>query len=241
MNSFFSFHSKQESFRLFSSEHLLTMGIILTLCILLVFFRKNFREERKNRLIRFSLAFLLVFSESVYHVWLLSGNEWSVKTALPLHLSDLAVFLAIIMLLRNNCKLLAFMYFAGLGSAIQAILTPNLGHFSFPHFRYVEFFVSHGTVVLSILFMVFSCKFRPTIRSIWTTVLIVDLYAACIFILNKWLGANYLYIMHKPGNSSSLLNYLGPWPWYLFWMELVMIISFYILYSPFWLKRRWIG
>ena len=123
------------------------MGIILTLCILFVFFRKTFQEESKNRLIRFSLAFLLVFSESVYHVWLLSGNEWTVKTALPLHLSDLAVFLAIIMLLRNNCKLLTFMYFAGLGSSIQAILTPNLGHFSFPHFRYVEFFVSHGTVV----------------------------------------------------------------------------------------------
>ncbi len=237
LQTYFQFHSKLGPFRLFSGEHLLTIGIILILCALLFVFRKQFQEQGKEKLFRFSLAFLLLASESFYHLWLAYENAWSLKNALPLQLSDIAVILAIVMLMTNSYRVFQFMYFAGLGSSIQAILTPDLGQFSFPHFRYIEFFVSHGGVVLGCLFMVVACKYRPTIPSMWVSILIVNLYAACIFFLNKSLSANYLYIMRKPENAS-LLDYLGPWPWYLFSVELVMIVSFYLLYSPFWLKRK---
>ncbi|MGG0237252.1 TIGR02206 family membrane protein [Bacillus rhizoplanae] len=237
MQKFFQFHSKLDPFRLFSKEHLFTLGIILVLCILLVIFRKQLQEQGRERLFRFSLAFLLLAFEVLNHLWLVYENAWSPKTALPLQLSDLAVILAIVMLLTRSFRLFQFMYFAGLASSIQAIITPDLGKFSFPHFRYIEFFVSHGGVVIACLFMVVVCKYRPTIPSMWVTILIVNLYAACVFFLDKWLGANYLYIMKKP-KSASLLDYLGPWPWYLLSMELMMIVSFYLLYSPFWLTRK---
>ncbi|WP_129688249.1 TIGR02206 family membrane protein [Gottfriedia acidiceleris] len=237
MERYFQFHSKLGPFRLFSLDHLLTIGIILILGVLLFVFRKQIQKSGKERLFRFSLAFLLLASESFYHIWLVYENSWSLKSALPLELSDIAVILAIVMLLTNSYRLFQFMYFAGLGSSIQAIVTPDLDHFSFPHFRYFEFFVSHGGVVLACLFMVFASKYRPTIRSMWVTILIVNLYAACIFFINKTLGANYMYLMKKP-KTASLLDYLGPWPWYLLSSELVMIVSFYLLYSPFWLKRK---
>ncbi|QGQ44939.1 TIGR02206 family membrane protein [Metabacillus sediminilitoris] len=237
MQTFFQFHSKLEPFRLFSREHLITIAIILVLGILLFIFREEIQKQEKRRIIRLSLALLLLASDASYHIWLVSKNTWSFKKALPLHLSDLAVILAIVMLLTGSFRLFQFMYFAGLGSSIQAVLTPDLGRYSFPHFRYIEFFVSHGGVVLACLFMVFAFKYRPTIRSMWMTVLLVNLYAICIFFLNKWLGANYLYIMKKPGNAS-LLDVLGPWPWYLISLEIIMIVTFYLLYSPFWLKRE---
>jgi hypothetical integral membrane protein (TIGR02206 family) len=178
-----------------------------------------------------------VVSDASEHLWLINENAWSIRRDLPLQLSDLVVILAIVMLLTSSYKIFQFMYFAGIGSSIQAILTPDLGKFSFPHFRYIEFFVAHGGVVLACLFMVVAFNYRPTIRSMWVTILIVNLYAACVFFLNKFLGANYLYIMKKPG-TASLLDYLGPWPWYLLSMELVMILSFYILYIPFRIKRK---
>ncbi|MGM0878472.1 MAG: TIGR02206 family membrane protein [Bacillota bacterium] len=237
MINFFQFHSKQDPFHLFSGEHILTITIILLLGILLFVFRAEIQKQEKKTFIQFSLAYLLLLFDTIHHLWLVGQNAWSIKTALPLHLSDLAVILAIILLLTRNFRLFQFMYFAGLGSSIQAILTPDLGRFSFPHFQYIEFFVSHGGVVLACLFMVFAYKYRPTIRSMWVTVLIVNLYAVCVFFLNKWLGANYLYIMKKPGNAS-LLDFLGPWPWYLISLEILIIVSFYLLYSPFWLKRK---
>ncbi|WP_066073215.1 YwaF family protein [Neobacillus soli] len=237
MQAYFQFHSKLQSFRLFSMEHLLTIGIIIILCLLLFLMRNELEKEGKRRLFRYSLAVLLVVSEALDHLWLVGENAWSIKRDLPLQLSDLVVILAIVMLLARSEKLFQFMYFAALGSSIQAILTPDLGKFSFPHFQYIEFFVSHGGVVLACLFMVVAFHYWPTIRSMWVTILILNLYAACVFFLNKLLGANYLFIMKKP-NSSSLLDYLGPWPWYLLSMELVMILSFYILYLPFWNKRK---
>ncbi|ETI66325.1 YwaF family protein [Neobacillus vireti] len=237
MQAYFQFHSKLDSFRLFSVEHLITIGIIFILCLLLFLFRNELRIEEKGRLIRYFLAVFLVASDVLEHLWLVVENAWSIRRDLPLHLSDLVVILAIVMLLTRSEKLFQFMYFAGLGSSIQAILTPDLGRFSFPHFQYIEFFVSHGGVVLACLFMVAAFHYRPTFRSMWVTILLVNLYAVCVFFLNKLLGANYLYIMKKP-KSTSLLDYLGPWPWYLLSLELVMVLSFFILYIPFWNKRK---
>jgi len=237
LERFFQFHSKLGPFRLFSKDHLLTIGIILILGVLLFVYRKQIQDSGKKQVFRFSLAFLLLATEIFYHIWLVYENAWSLKTGLPLELSDITVILAIVMLLTNSYRVFQFMYFAGLASSIQAIMTPDLGQYSFPHFRYFEFFVSHGGVVLACLIMVVASKYRPTIPSMWVTVLIVNLYAACVYFVNKSLKTNFMYLMKKPENAS-LLDYLGPWPWYLLSAELVMIVSFYILYSPFWLKRK---
>lgn len=235
MHEYFRYHSKLDSFRLFSVGHLMTIGVIFFLCILLIVLRNELKKNGKRRLLRLSLASLLVVSEASQHLWLMGEKAWSIKRDLPLQLSDLSVLLAIVMLFVRSNKLFLFLYFAGLGSSIQAILTPDL-RFSFPHFQTIEFFVSHGGVVLACLFMAMAFPYRPTIKSMWMTILIVNLYAAGVFFLNKVLGANYLYIMKKPRNAS-LLDYLGPWPWYLLSMELVMILSFYLLFSPFWIKK----
>src|SRR5688572_30701702 len=113
MQKFFQFHSKLDLFRLFSMEHLMTIAIILVLVILLFVFRKEIqKQENKNkRFFRFSLAFLLLAFDASYHLWLVSENNWSLKTALPLHLSDLAVILAIVMLLTGSLRVFQFMYF----------------------------------------------------------------------------------------------------------------------------------
>jgi hypothetical integral membrane protein (TIGR02206 family) len=234
MKAFFQYHSKLELFRPFSVDHLITMAIIFVLCILLFVYRKKLKEKQK--LFRVTLAFIILVANVLYHLWLVSENAWSVKKALPLQLSDLAAILAIVMLLSKSYRLFQFMYFAGLGSAIQAILTPDLYKFSFPHFLYFQSFVSHGGVVLACLFMVAAFNYQPTIPSMWVTILIVNIYGVCVFFLNRLLGSNYLYIMKKAGMSP--LNYLGPWPWYLLSLEIVMIVCFYILYSPFWIKRK---
>ncbi|MGG1690527.1 TIGR02206 family membrane protein [Heyndrickxia ginsengihumi] len=235
MQAYFAYHSKLHSFHLFSIEHLLTIAVIVVLSTLLFVYQNGLKKLRSE--IRYMLAFLLIISDTLQHCWLVSEHVWSLKKDLPLQLSDIAAILAVVMLLTKSYRLFQFMYFAGLGSSIQAILTPDLGHFSFPHFQYIEFFVSHGGVVLACLFMVVAFNYKPTIPSMWASFFIVNLYGAVIFFLNKLLGANYLYIMKKPRNTS-ILDYLGPWPWYLLSMELVILLSFYLLYSPFWLKKK---
>src|SRR5579875_579049 len=237
MKAYIQYHSKLALFRPFSLDHLITLAILFILCVFLFVFKNKLKEEGKRKVFRITMAVIILVDNVLYHVWLVYEHAWLVKTALPLHLSDLAAFLAVVMLLSKSNPIFQFMYFAGLGSAIQAILTPDLHHFSFPHFLYFQSFISHGGVVLACLFMVAAFNYRPTIRSMWVTILIVNLYGIFVFLINKWLDSNYLYIMKKAG-MNRILNYLGPWPWYLISMEIVMIFSFYILYSPFWIKKK---
>ncbi|GLW43150.1 hypothetical protein Bamy01_27950 [Bacillus amyloliquefaciens] len=183
------------------------------------------------------LFILLAVSQICYHIWLLFHHAWSLKTSLPLQLSDLSVYLAMLMVMTKSKKLFAFLYFAGLGSAIQAMATPDLGAYTFPHFRYIVFFVSHGCVFLACLFMASAEKYRPSVHALWVSVLIVNLYGACVFFIDRVLNANYLYLMKKP-KTASLLNVFGPWPWYLLSMEAAVILSFFILYIPFWLLKK---
>jgi hypothetical integral membrane protein (TIGR02206 family) len=237
MQKYFQRKYKNDPFHLFSVEHLLTLLIIGLLGVCLFVFRQKLRHPKSNDFFRFSLAILLVISEITYHIWLIRFNAWSLRTSLPLQLSDMAVILTIVMLLTKNISLFKFIYFAGLGSTIQAMLTPNLGIYSFPHFRYIEFYISHGGVFLACLFMVLVERYQPTIRSLWVTILIVNIYGACVFFINHLVDANYLFIMKKPENPS-LLDFLGPWPWYILSLEGVIVISFYLLYSPFWFYRK---
>ncbi|MBY8913079.1 TIGR02206 family membrane protein [Bacillus sp. YC2] len=235
MQTYFQMNPKTEPFQLFSKEHICTLLIIGLLGACVIIFRRKL--DQRDRFIRYVLLFLLAASQISYHIWLLYFHDWSLRTSLPLQLSDISVYLAMLLLITKSRKLFAFLYFAGLGSAIQAVATPDLGAYSFPHFRYIVFFVSHGGVFLTCLFMAAARRYKPTVRALWASVLIVNIYGACVFFIDHLLNANYLYLMKKP-KTSSLLDVLGPWPWYLLSMEAAVIVSFFILYIPFWVQKK---
>lgn len=86
--------------------------------------------------------------------------------------------------------------------------------------------------------MIAAEKYKPTVRSLWVTFLLVNIYGAFIFLINRLLKSNYMYMMKKPGGGASLLDVLGPWPWYLLSAEAVTIVFFYLLYLPFWIARK---
>ncbi|MFY4774220.1 TIGR02206 family membrane protein [Metabacillus sp. RGM 3146] len=237
MPAYFDYNVKGEHFSLFSTYHLLTLFIVLCLSIFLYLIRNFLKKKPRDSFFRYGLGILLLLSEASYQFWLLFFHKWTLKAALPFQLSDLTVFLAAFMLFSKNRGLFSFLYFAGIGSSIQAMITPDLGLYSFPHYRYFEFYLSHGGVVLSCLFMIFTEKYRPSLFSLWMTIILINLYGVVMFLINRKLQANFLYIMEKPSNAS-LLNYLGPWPWYIISLEAVMIVSFFILYLPFWVKQK---
>lgn len=220
---------KHDPFHLFSAEHVVTLAIIALLAILLFLFREAVKRPKASQFLRYLFVFLLLGSQIGYQIWMIATDRWSMRTSLPLQLSDLSVYLSAIMLVTKSRKLFVFLYFVGIGSSIQALATPDLGMFSFPHIRYILFFISHGSVFLSCLLMAVIGTYRLRQRSLWGTVLIVNVYGVCIYLLDRWLGANYMYLTKKPG-GSSLLDVLGPWPWYMASAEAITVASFYILY-----------
>ena len=62
-------------------------------------------------------------------------------------------------------------------------------------------------------------------------------YVFLVGAIDAYTGANYMYLRSKP--PASLLDLLGPWPWYLGWAGVVGVALLFVLDAPFrWLRRR---
>jgi hypothetical integral membrane protein (TIGR02206 family) len=222
-----------ESFILFSKTHWMTLFFLVGTIALIFLFRRVLRKHPINNIVRIGLASILVISEISMHAWLLQIGDWTIQYSLPFHLSSISILLSAVLLLTKNYRLFEFTYFAGVGSALQAMLTPDISSYTFPHFRYVHFFISHGGIVVANLFIVLVEKYRPTVKSIGKAFLYLNLYTFLVFLLNYLIEGNYMYISEKPVNPS-MLDYLGPWPFYLIPLEVIAITTFILLYLPFW-------
>jgi uncharacterized membrane protein YwaF len=58
------------------------------------------------------------------------------------------------------------------------------------------------------------------------------LYIVVIGSINMLLGSNYMFLSGKP-SMVTLLDVLGPWPWYLAWIEVIGLAVIGVLYLPF--------
>lgn len=139
------------------------------------------------------------------------------------------------MLITKSYRVYEFMYFMGIAGAIQALATPDLGIYGFPHFRFFQTFISHGLIVTSAIYMTAVEGFRPTWKSMLRVAVWMNIYAGIVYYINTVIGSNYLMINYKPG-LPSLLDLLPEWPIYILYMELIGVISMLLLYLPFVVK-----
>ena len=219
-------------FVLFSVSHWMALGILGALFMILWWLRDWFSQPWIDLRTRWILASLLLLQEISLSIWRMSIGTWEVGTSLPLHLCGLGIVLGAFALINRSYLLYELVYFWGLGGAIQALLTPDIGAFGYPHYRFFQFFVSHGTLIFASLYMTWVSGLRPTHRSIWKVWGITNIYMVFIAGFNWITNGNYLFICHKP-EGGSIIDVLGPWPWYVLVLEGVALVSFYIYYLPF--------
>ena len=234
MNQFFTKDFAGEPFELFSLSHWIAISCIL-LCLVLIYVFRNRMSEQTKKTIRYTLAAILVINETGWHIWNAAIGEWTLQTMLPFHLCSILVWLSAYMLVKKNLYIYEFGYLLGTMGALQAILTPDLGLYSFPHYRFFQTFISHGSIIIAALYMTWVEGFRPTPASLVRVIVGTNIYAAFVGGVNWLVGSNFLYIAHKPP-TASLLDMLPPWPIYLFYLEGMAIILILIMYIPFAIK-----
>ncbi|ASS77119.1 TIGR02206 family membrane protein [Tumebacillus algifaecis] len=217
---------------MFSFGHLFSLFLIFTAIVFLYRYRDKLKQERVNRLTRYCLAGLLLLSDLALNVWFLVEGSWTLDYNLPLQLCTISLYLSAFMLITRSLALFEFAFLIGIGGALQALLTPDLGHFSYPHFRTYQFFIAHGAILVAGFYMVFVEGFRPTLHSIWRSILMLNIIALLVGLANWLTGGNYMFLAHKPG-AASLLDLLGPWPYYIIWLEAVVLVSVLLFYLPF--------
>lgn len=236
MGKYLEFYYSGGDFYLFSMPHLMVIVIITALNLIVFLNRSKIKNNRCEKIFRYSIAAALLLQELSLNLWYIYTDKWSVTYSLPLHLCGASVIMCSIMLFKNSYSIYEIAYFWGLGGAVQAILTPDLGNYGFPHYRFFQFFISHGLIVTACLYMTFIQKYKPSMKSLFKAFYSANIYMVFIGIFNYFTTSNYLFICEKP-QGKSLLDLLGAWPYYTISLEFIALIIFYILYLPFKLQK----
>jgi len=228
-----------EPFVPFSAPHLLMLLTLIVFSFLLYIFRFRLRKSPKGKhLLRYALAALLAVSQAVLDAWNIAEGAWNPKYTLPLELCSITLLLSIVMLLTRSRLLYGILFFAGIGGALQALLTPNLA-FGYPHIRFFQFFIAHMLIVLASLYMTWIENYKPSWRSVGLTMVFLNVAAVIVGTADYFLGANYMFLMHKP-STPSLLDFIGPHPYYLLVEEGIALLIFALMQLIFFvLPAKW--
>lgn len=233
MFPYFDYDYTGAAFELFGPAHLAALLLIVLLNFVLLRLKGSTETARHN--IRWGMAIILWINEIGWHTWHIYWGEWTLQTMLPLHLCSVLVWVGALGLVTKNYTVYEFMYFMGIGGALQALLTPDAGAYGFPHYKFFQTFISHGLIITSAIYMTLVEGFRPTWKSVWRVFLWMNLYMGIVFAINMALGSNYLFIAHKP-ETASILDMLPAWPWYILYIEAIGILTCLLLYMPFALR-----
>ena len=205
---------------MFGPDHLAVLVLLAVAIAVLVARAPWWRRAGGDRAIRGVLASALALNRLA--LWLDAARRGSV--GLPCHLCDLAVFLMIWTLVTGNRYAAEVAYCWGLAGSTQAIITPDLSA-GFPSWRWLTFFSGHCGVVASGIYLVVKGRLSLTSWSVWRVWLISNGYVVVAGLLNWRLGTNFGYLAGKP-QHPSLLDYLGPWPWYIGSMDALGLALF---------------
>ncbi len=208
----------------FQPLHLgLLIGIASTAVILCILCRC---EQLSKRGLRFVLAGGLVILELVRYL----HDSFRFPANLPLHLCDITAWVAVWACLTVAPLAVEFLYFAGIGGAGIALLTPEVQS-PWPSFGAVRYFAEHGGIVIAAAVLVFGRIAPMRDGAVWRAYWLCALYMACAGVFDGLFGANYFFLCRKP-TSPSALDVMGPWPVYLATGVAVGVAVFWLLWLP---------
>ena len=227
------------AFELYGPGHLTALAIVFSVIAFLIWGWRNPSEEQKRRVRILFISIMLVLEIS-WHGWNAMVGIWSVQKNLPLHLCSISAWSSIYILMTRDYRVFEIIFFIGIAGASQSLLTPEAGIYGLPHFRALQTLSAHGMIVIIMVYMATIEGYRPTWASVWKTLLALNVYLVVVTPINYLLGSNYMYTLGKP-TSASLLDHMGPWPWYLLWCEFLALLLFSLLYLPFAISNSRLG
>jgi hypothetical integral membrane protein (TIGR02206 family) len=195
-------------------------------------------DARTRLLSRGFGAFLLAWFLA-YPLVVLAQGSYQLDFDLPLHLTDAVTVVSAVALWTWRPLPFELTWFWGLTASLLAILTPDLGADDrFPSFFYFHYFVTHGGVVVAAVFLGLGVGLTARPGAVQRVFVLTAAWAALAAIANALTGGNYMFLREKP-DAATLLDYMGPWPWYIGTAALIALALLTVLNVPF--RRRRAG
>jgi hypothetical integral membrane protein (TIGR02206 family) len=222
----------------YGPSHLVVLAMFAIGAAFLVWHGRRESVEQARQVSRI-LAVLLVAAFAIAMVYKLARPD--LATSIPLQLCDIAELTAAYALWTHRRWAFVLTYFWGLLLSSQALLTPDIGTAEegapdFPSHLFLTFFVLHVLVVWSAIYLTWGRGMRPQWRDYRFAVVVTLGWVAFTFVFNTLAGTNYGYLNGKPP-TASILDALGPWPFYLF-IEILIVMGVWALMTWPWARVR---
>lgn len=217
-------------FESFSAEHLTTLvafGMVTYVAI-----RKGkAAEEPEKSNIGLMIAGLALSTLLIDAIVKLAFGSFDILVDLPFFMCDLVAMILPFIILSENRKWIGILYFWALAGTMQALITPDV-EAGFPSFHFFRYFIGHGSIIIAILYTVIVKRIRIGWHDFLNAIIYAQGYLVAVHLVNQILSSNYGYTMQKPP-GPSILDLMGPWPWYILWGEFLMVFLYLLLLAPF--------
>jgi hypothetical integral membrane protein (TIGR02206 family) len=219
-------------FQAYGLPHLVVIFLTITLPFALGAIVRRTKSPRVERVIIALISAVLVLNYVAYLIFVRSHGVVNWQQMLPMQMCDWGMVVVIVAMLTGNQRWFEVAYFWGIGGTLQAVLTPNL-RFGFPDWRFISFFTSHSGIIVGVVFLMLTRRYRPYPMSIVRVWLWSEFYFVVTLIVDELTGFNYGFLLHKP-EAFSILSFLSDSrTLYLLQMHVVALLFFLGLYAPF--------
>ena len=224
-------------FQPWNADHKLYIFIMAASWVIVPFISQKYLDSTWKRKVALLLVISIIgveIADDIYRVF--DSRGWFISSDLPLHMCGFSVFATSWALITKNQRFFELSYFWGLGGALQAILTPDPTSIE-NHFYLFSFMVSHGLIILNVLYLIFVYKMILTKGALLRTIITTNILLVGIAIINWILDANYFYLFEPPPVENPLIM-AREFPLYFVNMEVVAIIVLYIISIPMLIYRK---
>lgn len=231
-----SFLYNEGKFNAFTTQHYLPLLIISIIGAASIIYSKKYLNSPQQWKLLFYMSFVPLIGYLIMLSVVVYQGAFLFKEDLPVHLCRALAFMAPIVVYKKNRFWMGVIYFWIIVGTLNANITPDI-EFGFPHWDYFTYWMRHGFLVLIPVYYVIVLGVRIKKRDVWNAFWLANGYVVFSLIVNYAFDSNYMYTMRKPP-VTTLLSYMGEWPIYLFSVQLLGLVLFWVAYLPFMFIKR---
>lgn len=233
---FISFLFDEKPFLNWSIAHIAPILIFLSITFILI----KYAKTQLNRLGQKKLLLLLCLFP--FFGWLLAivmkclQGQLTIREDLPIYICRIMAITAPLVYWKENKFWTGVFYFWIIVGTANALLTPDLKFTAF-HWQYLGYFLMHAGLLSLPLYYIFVLGHSVKRKDLWNAFMMANALLVFTMVLNYFIGSNYMYTKHKP-EVPSLLDSMGPWPWYLVSTQILALFLFSLAFIPFLLRKK---
>lgn len=210
-----------ETFTPFTLFHLVVAGLFAFTMVAAALLGRRWRGTEREWRFRSLFCWGTIVWQAMAVVYWAWPTHFDIQESLPLHLCDVAAWVAPLALLTQRRWLRGVLYFWAIGLSTQAFFTPVLDE-GLSHPKFWFFWVGHTQIVGAAIYDVVALGFRPAWRDFRAGVIANAALFAVVMPLNLAFGVNYGFVGNIEPEHPTLISRLGPWPLRVLWIVLIV-------------------